>query len=141
MCKMFSTLKIMRVSELAGYKQEIITLLVYLVYLLAIPLVLRLLIPCLGDSKAYTYSECNIQLVLDKTIIVILIGFIITSLTYYLKVGRGKIKRIITIFFVLLTLSVLAYYVYLIPNTRKAYNNPVILTPTEEFNDVELNIE
>lgn len=130
-------------NTVTKYKTEITTVLIYIVYLLIIPLVLRLSIPCLKSENeiAYTYSECNIQLVLDRLIIIILIGFVITTLSYFLYKGKDMVKQFVVVSLFLLFLSVAAYYIYLTPITSKAYNNPVILTPTEEFKDLELNIQ
>ena len=142
---MFSTLK-SRVnikSTVAKYNNEIVVILIYSLYLLIVPQVLKFSIPCLGakGEMAYTFQECNIHLVLDKLVVVILIGYVVTTLTYYLYKGRGKLKQTIAVSVVLLVLSIAAYYIYLIPVTSKAYNNPVILTPTKNFEDVNLNIQ
>lgn len=116
---------------LRNHRLHIFILVAFLFYLLTLPQLIMRVIPCVENirDQSYTWSECNIGLVLDRFVTLALAGFgfgvfILFSNT---KLKKSGFRPILLSAVIMATMTVASFYLY-INQAEKAINRaPIIL--------------
>lgn len=109
------------IKHIQQYKLYLFTSLAYCFYLLTLPNMVALTIPCLRiiPFQAHAYADCNIIKVLDRLILFALAGYALTVLFLFIGNPRKSRLAIIITAILLALVTITLYYVYLTPLIRQ----------------------
>ncbi len=112
----------------------VIILLGFLFYLVTIPYIVQLRIPCLQFSpgKSFRDTECRLVTALDMFITFALFGFVIIILIQHVTQYPRSIKRTIIIAITLTLITITAYHIYIPQAESQVKRAPIILENLKE---------
>ena len=101
----------------------------FLFYLLVIPQIINRITPCLARIPGYTYTheECVVTLVLDRFMLLALLGFVAANLYIFFAVHPRSFKKITALAITLALLIIFSYYQYIPVSERAVKSAPIIL--------------
>lgn len=122
-----SSIKLQKCQKLihfAHFKIVITLLFTFTLYLITLPSITALLIPCLNfhPGATYTYAQCNILRALDQYLFLSLVGFAVLVLGVFFVVRPKKMKLIGILASILAIQIIIAYHLY-IPRAETAIKN------------------
>lgn len=114
-------------NKLKRYVPYLITLIAFIFYLLTLPSVIKLLIPCLSrlPGQSYSHEECVITFALDRFMVLSLIGFAIAILGLFLLVYPRSLKLLGLTGFILAVCIIFAYLQYIPESERQIKRAPI----------------
>lgn len=111
-------------------KLYLLTVTLYILYLMFLPQLTRLLVPCLGSIpgqlQSYSYNRCNTVLVLDRFIGLALFGLAASVAVLYSRKKRSLPAVILTAC-IFATIAIAAYYQYIPQAEAAVLRAPIIL--------------
>lgn len=118
--------KILRFAQYIFYKIRFynfyfISTLAYFLYLLTLPNLVALAVPCLrfAPLQAFSYTDCNINLVLKNFLIFSFAGFSLVLLLLLIFRPRRELKPLLITATILAVATVGVFYVDLLPLIRQ----------------------
>lgn len=118
-------------SFVRHHRLHLFILAAFLFYLLTLPQLIMRAIPCVENirDQSYTWVECNIELVLDRFVILALAGF---GFGVFVLFSNSKLKKtgfrpILLSAALMAGMTVASYYLYINQAERAVRHAPIIL--------------
>jgi hypothetical protein len=130
------------------FKLSSTVLLVFVTYLIILPLITEKFVPCLGNHpfRSYQYSDCTVALALDRFMELALIGFSLLIICFWIILKRLSDKdhqpfhpqiiktRLLTILVTsgIMAVSLITAYLVFLPSAESAVRvAPILLDSTK----------
>ena len=116
-------------KKIAVNKSFLLTILAYVFFLLTLPSILRLVIPCLDTTpgQSFDFNECNLGQVMNVYLVLEIAVLALFFIIQYVFARRQWLRHII-IGICLTVPAISAFLLYLPALEREVKNAPIILT-------------
>lgn len=112
-----------------SYKLPFITTAVFIMYLLTLPHIVSLSVPCLRPipGQSYEFNDCRVLYALDRYLFYALGGFSVMVLSLFFFSKNRRIKPILGTAALLSILIIILFHVYIPQAEKQVRSAPVIL--------------